>query len=55
MTHNLLTQLENLISNLQDDKADYYAENNNRTDEHIMWLVGQIDGIKSAINLIKGA
>lgn len=55
MASNLLTQLENLISNLENDKDDYQADNNNRTDEHVMWLVGQIDGIKSAINLIKGA
>lgn len=54
MATTLIEQLENIISDLQDDKAEYYADNHNRTDEHIMWLVGQIEGINTAIKLIKG-
>jgi hypothetical protein len=43
------------IEKLENDKADYYADNHNQTDSHIMWLQGQIDGIKYAIKMIEEA
>lgn len=45
-------QLELLIVECENDKADYYADNNS-TDGYIMSVVGQIDGYKKAIVLIK--
>ena len=50
----LISALEAQIIKLMDDKADYYADNHGVTDAHIMWLQGQIDGIKTAISMIKG-
>jgi hypothetical protein len=55
MANTLIDNLEKAINRLEDEKDCYYAENHNRTDEHIMYLVGQIDGIKSTLTLIKGA
>ena len=55
MATTLIRTLELQIEKLEDDKADYYAENHNQTDSHIMWLQGQIDGIKYTIKTIKGA
>jgi hypothetical protein len=54
MANGTIAILEYLISDLENQKADYYAENNNQTDSHTMYLVGQIDGYKSAIRIIKG-
>jgi hypothetical protein len=54
MATTLIRTLELQIEKLEDDKADYYAENHNQTDSHIMWLQGQIDGIKYTIKMIIG-
>lgn len=53
-TNSLINQLNNLITRLEQQKEDYYADGNS-TDSHMMWLVGQIDGIQLAIKAIKGA
>lgn len=53
-SNSLINQLNNLITRLEQQKEDYYADGNS-TDTHILWLVGQIDGIQLAIKAIKGA
>ncbi len=54
MSQSLITQLEKMIERLQDEKECYMEENNNRVDEHSMFIVGNIRGIEDALSLIKG-
>ena len=48
----IIKELELLIQSTTEDKDEYYAEGNS-TDTYVMSLVGQIDGYKKAIVLIK--
>jgi hypothetical protein len=48
----LSQNIKELILDLEQEKKDYYAENHNRTDEHTMYLVGQIDAYKAVLKLI---
>ncbi len=48
----IIKQLELLIESTTEDKDEYYADGNS-TDTYVMSLVGQIDGYKKAIVLIK--
>lgn len=54
MSQSLIAQLEKMIERLQDEKECYQEENNNRVDEHSMFIVGHIRGIEECISLIKG-
>jgi hypothetical protein len=49
----IVTYLKDIITDLQADKEEYYEQNHNRTDAHIMWLVGNINGIDLAIKAIE--
>jgi hypothetical protein len=48
-TNTTITELKKEIEKLKDKMSDYYFDNNGKTDGHVMWLVGRIDGIKQAI------
>lgn len=49
----LAQDIQKFIDRLEDEKSCYYEENNNRTDEHTMYLVGQIDAYEQVLKLIK--
>lgn len=48
----IIALLEREISDIQFDKKDYYAEGNS-TDSYVMSLVGKVEGLKKAIEIIK--
>ena len=48
----IIKNLEIEIERLEDDKAEYYADNGT-TDGYVMSLVGQIKAYKKVIDLLK--
>lgn len=56
MNEALIQHLQALIVDLEQRKEDYYADNHNQTDSHVMWLCGQIDAhLVTIAHLKKGA
>jgi hypothetical protein len=49
----LVNTINNTINGLEASKWDYLQENSKSLDSHIMWLTGQIDGMKFVIQMIE--
>lgn len=49
----LINTINNTINGLEASKWNYIQENNKSLDGHIMWLTGQIDGMKFVIQMIE--
>ena len=49
----LINTINNTINGLDASKWDYIQENNKALDGHIMWLTGQIDGMKFILKILE--